>query len=198
MKVCEMLSATINGLAVLSQPSDNRVHEAQRCKRLHKGSNGEEAHGTFGRLFVAVSRRRAGAQNSQLRKSYFRREEKKERQSRTASSSLFGSSSSCSPRIARRNSISVSRASASLTCRNNSAFSFLAFKSSGRLPRLFSSAITSRMSSSEGWSGIWETRNDSGFYTPQLLVPLVQYSPLSCASRLTAQNRPVYTVCSRW
>src|ERR1700732_4806551 len=143
MKVCEMLSATINGLAVLSQPSDNRVHEAQRCKRLHKGSNGEEAHGTFGRLFVAVSRRRAGAQNSQLRKSYFRREEEKERQSRTASSSLFGSSSSCSPRIARRNSISVSRASASLTCRNNSAFSFLAFKSSGRLPRLFSSAITS-------------------------------------------------------
>jgi hypothetical protein len=153
MKVCEMLWAAINGLAVLSQPSDNSVHEAQRCKRLHKGSNGEEAHGTFGRLFVAVSRRRARAQNSQLRKNYFRREEERERQSRTASSSLFGSSSSCSPRIAWRNSISVSRASASLACRNNSAFSFLAFKSSGRLPRFFSSAMTSRMSSSEGWFG---------------------------------------------
>src|ERR1700719_235585 len=124
MKVCETPSANIS-LAVLSRPSDNGVDEAQRCKRLRKGSNGEEAHGAVRRFFVTISCRRARAQGSQLRKSYFRREEERERQSRTASSSLFGSSSSCSPRIAWRNSISVSRTSASLTCRSNSAFSFL-------------------------------------------------------------------------
>jgi hypothetical protein len=193
-----MLSVNINGLAVLAHTSDNGFHEAQRCERLPKRSDSEEAHGTSGRLFVAISRRGAGAQNSQLRKSYFRREEEKERQSRTASSSLSGSSSSCSPRIAWRNSISVSRSSASLTCRNNSAFSFLAFKSSGRLPRLFSSAITSRMSSSKGLSGMWKTLNSGGFYTPQLPVSLLQSCVASSAPRLTIQNRPVYTVPSRW
>jgi hypothetical protein len=193
-----MLSATINGLAVLSQPSDNGMHEAQRCKKLRKGTSGEEANSTPRRLFVAASRRRAGPQNSQLWKGYLRREEEKERQSRTASSSLFGSSSSCSPRIAWRNSASVSSASASLTCRNNSAFCFLAFKSSGRLPRLFSSAITSRMSSSKGSSGMLKTRNNNSFYIPQSLIPLSQSSLGKSAWQLTVQNRPVYTVSPRW
>jgi hypothetical protein len=65
----------------------------------------------------------------------------------------------------------VSRASASLSRRNSSAFSFLAFKSSGCLPQLFSSAITSRMSSSEGLSGT--RRNNIVSYILQSSILLI-------------------------
>jgi hypothetical protein len=63
----------------------------------------------------------------------------------------------------------------------------------GRLPRRGSSAITSRISSSFVLFAMFKARNDSGFLLTMQLSSLTN----KCR-RLTAENVPAYTVCSRW
>ena len=179
-------------LAISLLSAENQKYETQQ-KVVYEGHGGAKASRDCRRLLVAISSRGAFPENSQFRKGYLRRKEEKERQSLKASSSFCGSSAICKPRIARINSASLSISSASLTCRSKSALSFLAFKSRGRLPRLFSSAITSRMSSSFVPLAISEARNDSCYSLANRL-----YFLANLAIQLTAVNAGLYTVGSRW
>jgi hypothetical protein len=117
-------------------------------------------------------------------------EEEKERQIRKASSSFFGSSFP-SRRIASTKSCSRVVASRSRNIANSSALRFFALASRGRLPRLFSSAITSRMSSSK--SGVMlKNRNNNGF-----LLARQSQTVANKVWRLTEMNAGLYTVSSR-
>ena len=121
------------------------------------------------------------------------REEARSRQAFTIFSSCFGSSPYPSARIARTKSSSRGVANSPRITSSSSCFRFLALESCGRRPRLFSSAITSRMSSSLVPSAMCERRNDSGF-----LLTMQLTSANNPGLRLTGTNAGLYTVNSRW
>jgi len=179
-------------LAVSHFSAENKLDEAQRktsnhgrsCQEIrcpHRSGDGQ----VFpGRTRETVSRRR---------EDHRFREAENARQAFKISSNLFGSSPYPSARIDLTKSSSRGAANISRSTSISSFLCFLALASCGRRPRLFSSAITSRISSSFVPFAISEAGNDSGF-----LLTLQLSSLTNNCRRLTAENMPAYTVCSRW
>ena len=142
-----------------------------------------------GKVFIG----RARETFSRSSENHRRREEARLRQAFTIFSTCFGSSPYPSPRIARTKSSSRGVAKSPRITSFSSFSRFLALASCRRRPRLFSSAITSRMSSSLVPFAMFKARNDSGFLLTMRLTSLLNVVP-----RLTGPNVGLYTVCSRW
>jgi hypothetical protein len=172
--MCAIVPSSSNPLAVSVFSAENQSYEAQRktddhgpsrpvARRSHRQDDGQGFS------------RRAGKAFSRGCEDHRRREEARSRQAFTICSSCFGSSPYPSARIARTKSSSRGVANSPRIASFSSCFRFLALESCGRRPRLFSSAITSWMSSSLVPFAILESRNDSGFLlTMQLTSPFME------------------------
>ncbi len=184
--------SSANSLAVSVLSAENQSYEAQsktdddgRSRPMARRSDRQDDGQGFSR--------RASAALSRGREGHRLREEARSRQAFTIFSSCFGPSPYPSARIARTKSSSRGVANSPRITSSSSCFRFLALESCGRRPRLFSSAITSRMSSSLVPSAMCESRNDSGF-----LLTMQLTSANNAGLRLTGTNAGLYTVYSRW
>jgi hypothetical protein len=179
-------------LAVSLFPVENQSYEAQRKTSDH-GASRRMASGSHRQDDGQIFSRRASETFSQRREDHRCREEERSQQAFKIFSSCFGPSPYPRARIARTKSSSRGVANSQRSTSRSSFFCFLAFASCGRRPRPFSSAITSRMSSSFEPFLMSKARNDNGF------LPTMQQSSLANTGlRLTRKNAPPYTVNSRW
>jgi hypothetical protein len=159
--MCAIVPSSANPLAVSFFSADNQSYEAQR-KTDDREPSRPMARRSYRQDDGQVFSGRACETFSRSRKDHRRREEARSRQAFTILSSCFGSSPYPSARIARTKSSSRGVANSARITSFSSCFRFLALESCGRRPRLFSSAITSWMSSSLVPLAMCERRNDSG------------------------------------
>ncbi len=184
--------SSTNSLAVSVLSAENQSYEAQRKTNDH-GRSRPMARGPHRQDDGQGFSRGASETLSRGCEDYRRREEARSRQAFTIFSSCFGSSPYPSARIARTKSSSRGVANSPRRISRSSCFRFLALASCGRRPRLFSSAITSRMSSSFEPLAMFKARNASGF-----LLAMQLSSLFNAALRLTSAKEGLYTVYSRW
>jgi hypothetical protein len=179
-------------LAVSLLSAENHLYEAKRKTDDHGRSRGM-ARGSHRQDDGQVFSRRAREAVSRSSEDHRRREEARSRQAFTIFSSCLGSSPDPSARIARTKSSSRAVAKSPRITSRSSFSRFLALASCGRRPRLFSSAITSRMSSSFVPFAMSKDGNDGRFLTTFQLT-----SSVASRLRLTRAKPPAYTVDSRW
>ena len=192
MTVCSSVQARGKTLAVSLFSAENKTYEAQRRASNH-GRSRRMASGPHRQDDGQVFSRRACETFSQRREDHRRREEERSRQAFKIFSNCFGSSPYPSARIARTKSSSRGVANSPRSTSISAFFRFLSAASCGRLPRLFSSAITSRISSSFVPFAIAKAQNDSSFLlTMQLTSQPNEHLRLTCA------KAALYTVHSRW
>jgi hypothetical protein len=147
-------------LAVSHFSAENQLYEAQRKTSNHRRSRQEIRcpHRTSNGQVLA---RRTRETVSRCREDHRFREAENARQAFKISSNLFGSSPYPSARIDRTKSSSRDVANIPRSTSISSFLCFLALASCGRRPRLFFSAITSRMSSSFMPFAMSEAQNDT-------------------------------------
>lgn len=190
--MCASAQAGGKSLAVSLFSGENQAYEAQR-KNSNHGRSRRVARSSHRQDDGQVFARGARETVSRGKEDHRRREEERSRQAFTILSSCFGSSPYPSARIALTKSSSRGVANSPRITSSSSFSRFVSFASCGRRPRLVSSAITSRMSSSFVPFAVFKARNDSGF------LPTLQLSSLhNNGLRLTGANAPAYTVNSLW
>ena len=158
--MCDVVQIARNFLAVSVFSGENQAYEAQR-KASNHGRSRRETRSHNGQFSVTTLTGGAGKKVAQFFEDYRLHKKEEARQIFSASANFSGSSSSPSPRIATRNSCSVLDVSAIRKSSRCFLRSFKASASRGRRPRFFSSAMTSRISSSIVPFAIAETRNNT-------------------------------------
>ena len=159
--MCAINRGNGKSLAVSHSSEENQLHEAQR-KAFDHGRSRQEIRCPHRSGDGQVLPRRARETVSGRREDHRFREAENARQAFKISSNLFGSSPYPSARIDRTKSSSRGVANIPRSTSISSFLCFLALASCGRRPRLFSSAITSRMSSSFVPFAMFKARNDNG------------------------------------
>lgn len=179
-------------LAVSLLSAENQAYETQR-KAANHGRCRRVARRTHRQDDGQIYSRRTRKTVSQCHEDHRRREEARTRQAFKISSNCSGSSPYPSARIDLTKSSSRGVSNIPRRTAISSFLRFIASASRGRRPRLFSSAITSRISSSFVPLAISEARNDSCYLLANQLNLLA-----NPAIQLTAVNAGLYTVNSRW
>lgn len=160
--MCAIVRSKGKSLAVSHFSAENQLYEAQRKIRNH-GRSRQEIRCPYRSGDGQILPRRTRETVSRRSKDHRFREAENARQAFKISSNLFGSSPYPSARIDRTKSSSRGVANIPRSTSISSFLCFLALASCGRRPRFFSSAITSRISSSFVPFAMFKARNDSGF-----------------------------------